>query len=112
MKTIYSLKELELMREETCEAIQEALKEATKDGFKTAAELAKECNLCTKMHIASGVSGLYDSAVYTPGGDCHRVQRRTTYRRKTHHFIEVDNRGKEIRRFDKDAVTRVYEYKF
>lgn len=113
MKTIYSLAEIEAMREATKEAIADIIREETKNGAKTARELAEATKgLCSAQHIASTICAGYG---HRTGGSGlygrNQVKYHKTIISKVKHLAELDEAGRIIRRFDIVQDTRVNEYK-
>ena len=112
MKNIYSLAEIEALREATKGAIAEIIREETKDGAKTARELAKATNgLCSTRHIANTICANGDSWRGVGYYEHNQVKYHKTTVRKVKHFAELNESGDIIRRFDLEQVTHVNEYK-
>lgn len=112
MKNIYSLAEIETMREATKEAIAKVIHEETKNGAKTARELAKATNgLCSSRHIANTICSSGDRWRGIGYYGHNQVKFNKTTIRKVKHCAELNENGDIVRRFDLEQVIRVNEYK-
>lgn len=115
MEKIYSLKELAAMRTEVCNIIGDIIKEETKDGYRTARELAAATNgLCTPHHIANAISHCFvgQLSIYCASDSKFvPIDKKVGKITKVRHLIEVDDCGKEIRRFDERISRKGCVYK-
>lgn len=99
---MYTLKEIEELRNQTIDAIADAIIRETADKPKTAKELAEACGLCSKYHIANSLQqhapffDRYGNRINASYQD--KVDVKIGYKRveKVRHFIEVDEDGNQI----------------
>ena len=96
MERIFTLSEIESMKNETRNVIKKIIIKETVDSPKTASELARATNgLCSTMHIANSISS-NDSYI----GKKMNVYRGRTARKT---FAELDDNGEIVRTFQRNV---------
>ena len=97
MERIFTLAEIESMKNETRNVIKKIIIKETIDSPKTASELAHATNgLCSTMHIANSIS-----SNHTYIGTKMNVQRGRTARKT---FAELDDNGEIVRTFQRNVA--------
>ena len=97
MERIFTLAEIESMKNETRNVIKKIIIKETIDSPKTASELAHATNgLCSTMHIANSISANHNYI-----GTKMNVQRGRTARRT---FAELDDNGEIVRTFQRNVT--------
>lgn len=96
MERIFTLAEIESMKNETRNVIKKIIIKETIDSPKTASELAHATNgLCSTMHIANSISSNHSYI-----GTKMNVQRGRTARKT---FAELDDNGEIVRTFQRNV---------
>lgn len=96
MEKIFTLSEIESMKNETRNVIKKIIIKETIDSPKTAAELAQATDgLCSTMHIANSIS-----SNHTYNGTKMNVQRNRKAKRT---FAELDDNGRIVRTFQRNV---------
>lgn len=97
MERIFTLAEIESMKNETRNVIKKIIIKETIDSPKTAAELAKATDgLCSTMHIANSIS-----SNHTYNGTRMNIQRNRTAKKT---FAELDDDGRIVRTFQRNVA--------
>ena len=97
MERIFTLAEIESMKNETRNVIKKIIIKETIDSPKTAAELAHATNgLCSTMHIANSIN-----ANHSYIGTKMNVQRNRKARRT---FAELNDDGEIVRTFQRNVT--------
>ena len=92
MEKIFTLAEIESMKNETRNVIKKIIIKETIDSPKTAAELARATDgLCSTMHIANSISSNHTYIGTKMKDQRHRKAKRT--------FAEHDDNGRIVRTF-------------